>query len=195
MLCTKPDFTASEDTIINGNSDGISTDIQSSSPLCMPTEHSLEKTRTATQTSPKNNSLKAKTAFVNEWLKYIDITDNIYDLACININRTVTKISSLFEIMQITGEIVLSKNKKTEKVSASASQSLSFGSQPLMELVGNRSLMLEGSTGILLYESENIKINTNCFVASFFGRGLRLRCITGSCVEIEGFISKIEFIS
>ncbi|MBQ1594506.1 MAG: hypothetical protein II105_02460, partial [Ruminococcus sp.] len=30
---------------------------------------------------------------------------------------------------------------------------------------------------------------------SFEGRGLSVRCISGSCVEIEGFITKIEFIS
>lgn len=70
-----------------------------------------------------------------------------------------------------------------------------FGSAPLIEMMGNRLVTIEGSTGILLYESENIKVSTGRMVVSFGGRGLRLRCISGSCVEISGFISKIEFLS
>ena len=69
-----------------------------------------------------------------------------------------------------------------------------IGGAPLIDMLGNRRVTVEGSTGILLYESENIKINTNKCVLSFFGRGLSLRCISGSCVEIEGFIGKLEFI-
>ncbi|MBQ1507431.1 MAG: YabP/YqfC family sporulation protein, partial [Ruminococcus sp.] len=41
-----------------------------------------------------------------------------------------------------------------------------MGSAPLIELLGNRRVTLEGSTGVLLYESENIKINTNRMVVS-----------------------------
>ena len=44
-------------------------------------------------------------------------------------------------------------------------------------------------------ETSNIKVSTNRMVLSFEGRGLSVRCISGSCVEIEGFITKIEFIS
>lgn len=69
------------------------------------------------------------------------------------------------------------------------------GTQPLIEMTGNRQITVEGSTGILLYESENIKINTTGPIISFFGRGLSVRCITGSSVEIFGFVNKIEFIT
>ncbi len=70
-----------------------------------------------------------------------------------------------------------------------------MGSSPLVEMIGNRRITIEGSMGILLYESENIKINTNKMVVSFFGRGLCVRCISSSCVEIEGFVQKIEFLT
>ncbi len=70
-----------------------------------------------------------------------------------------------------------------------------MGSAPQLEMLGNRSVTVEGSTGVLLYENENIKINTGRMLISFHGRGLRLRCVSGSCVEIDGFISKIEFLS
>lgn len=72
---------------------------------------------------------------------------------------------------------------------------LDLGAAPLIEMTGNRSVTIEGSTGILLYESENIKINTAKMVVSFCGRGLTVRCISCSCVEISGFITKIEFIA
>ena len=72
---------------------------------------------------------------------------------------------------------------------------LDAGLQPLIEMTGNRQICVEGSTGILLYEPENIKINTNGLIISFYGRGLSVRCITASSVEVCGFVSKIEFIS
>ena len=72
---------------------------------------------------------------------------------------------------------------------------LDLGTAPLIEMSGNRRVNVEGSTGILLYETSNIKVSTNRMVLSFEGRGLSVRCISGSCVEIEGFITKIEFIS
>ena len=70
-----------------------------------------------------------------------------------------------------------------------------MGSAPLMEFLGNRRVTVEGSTGVLLYESENIKINTNRMVVSFRGRSLCVRCISSSCVKIEGFICGIDFIT
>ena len=72
---------------------------------------------------------------------------------------------------------------------------LDLGTAPLIEMNGNRRVNVEGSTGILLYETSNIKVATNRMVLSFEGRGLSVRCISGSCVEIEGFVTKIEFIS
>ncbi len=72
---------------------------------------------------------------------------------------------------------------------------LDAGTQPLIEMTGNRQITVEGSTGILLYESDNIKVNTTGPVMSFFGRGLSLRCITGSSVEISGFVNRIDFIT
>lgn len=82
-----------------------------------------------------------------------------------------------------------------EKDKAQLARRLDMGSAPLIELLGNRRVTLEGSTGVLLYESENIKINTNRMVVSFRGRGLCLRCISSSCVEIEGFICEIDFMT
>lgn len=72
---------------------------------------------------------------------------------------------------------------------------LDAGFQPLIEMTGNRQICVEGSTGILLYEPDNIKINTNGLIISFYGRGLSVRCITASSVEVFGYVNKVEFIS
>ena len=72
---------------------------------------------------------------------------------------------------------------------------LDAGFQPLIEMTGNRQICVEGSTGILLYEPENIKINTTGPTISFYGRGLSDRCITASSVEVFGYVNKVEFIS
>lgn len=90
----------------------------------------------------------------------------------------------------------MQKNKnKGNQNSSYGRVGLDMGMMPLIEMLGNRQITVEGSTGILLYESENIKINTNKMVVSFCGRGLCVRCISSSCVEVEGFITKIEFLT
>ena len=70
---------------------------------------------------------------------------------------------------------------------------MDMGGAPLIEMTGNRQALIEGSAGVLLYESERIKLSTGRMIITFCGRGLRLHCISGSCVEIYGFISNIEF--
>lgn len=66
---------------------------------------------------------------------------------------------------------------------------------PIIEFTGNRRVMVEGSTGVLQYESEVVRINTNAMVIAFSGRGLTLKCISPTSIIIEGFITNTEFIS
>lgn len=94
-----------------------------------------------------------------------------------------------------TGEIILPKNKKKSTSGVNIPMGLDMGTMPLVEMFGNRRITIEGSTGILLYECESIKINTNKMVICLCGRGLKLRCISNSCVEIEGFITGINFLT
>lgn len=73
-------------------------------------------------------------------------------------------------------------------------QNINMGFAPLIEMSGNRQATVEGSAGVLLYEDTCVKISTGRMILVFHGRGLRLRCISGSCVEINGFISGMEFL-
>ena len=88
----------------------------------------------------------------------------------------------------------MSRNKQKQTPSYNR-MPISMGGAPIIEMTGNRRITLEGSTGILLYESENIKINTPKMIVSFCGRGLTVRCISSSCVEVEGFVTAVEFIT
>ena len=72
---------------------------------------------------------------------------------------------------------------------------LDLGAAPLIEIVGNRRVTVEGSTGILLYETGCIKLSAGDLVLSFEGRGMSLHCVSGSYVEVEGFITKVDFLS
>ncbi len=85
------------------------------------------------------------------------------------------------------------KNQRQKQTNTYSSIAADMGGMPLIEMVGNRRITLEGSTGILLYESENIKINTTKMIVSFKGRGLSVKCISCSCIEICGFITSVEF--
>lgn len=66
---------------------------------------------------------------------------------------------------------------------------------PVIEFTGNRQVTLEGSTGVLQYGTEVVRINTNSMVISFCGRGLTLKCISPTAIVIEGFITGAEFIT
>lgn len=66
---------------------------------------------------------------------------------------------------------------------------------PVLELTGNRRVTVEGSAGILKYESELVRLNTSSMVISFCGRGLTLRCISATSVVVEGYITNIDFMT
>lgn len=87
------------------------------------------------------------------------------------------------------------QKRRSEKSGKLPLAGFDMGTMPCIEMLGNRRITIEGSTGILLYESENIKINTCKMIISFSGRGLSVKCISSSCVEIEGFVTDINFLS
>ena len=90
------------------------------------------------------------------------------------------------------------QNKKSQKERDNKSSFFSLdlvSNNPILEMIGNRRVTIEGSTGLLKYESENIKVNTEKMVISFSGRNLSVRCISSVDVVVEGFITGVEFIT
>ena len=65
---------------------------------------------------------------------------------------------------------------------------------PYLEFSSNREVILDGCKGILEYQSEIIRINTNKMVVAFKGRGLNIKCLTASSVVISGYITSVEFL-
>ena len=66
---------------------------------------------------------------------------------------------------------------------------------PVIEFTGNRSAVIEGASGVLHYSDDTVRINTRKFVLAFKGRNLRIKCISATCVIVEGFILNLEFIN
>lgn len=83
----------------------------------------------------------------------------------------------------------MKKSNKNRKIPAELTYNL-----PIIEFTGDRSVLVEGSTGVLKYESDVVRINTRSMIIAFFGRGLTLKCISPTAVIIDGYIAKTEFI-
>ncbi|MBR2109565.1 MAG: YabP/YqfC family sporulation protein [Ruminococcus sp.] len=83
----------------------------------------------------------------------------------------------------------MKKSDKSRKIPSELTYNL-----PIIEFTGDRSVLVEGSTGVLKYDSEIVRINTRSMIIAFFGRGLTLKCISPTAVIIDGYITKTEFI-
>lgn len=68
-----------------------------------------------------------------------------------------------------------------------------FSENPNIEITSNRYAIIEGSRGVMEYSDRIIRINLGDFSVAFIGRGLGLKCISPTSMEIEGFFTNIEF--
>ena len=57
------------------------------------------------------------------------------------------------------------KKRIADKNERLPSPMFDMGTMPYIEMLGNRRITVEGSTGVLLYDSENIKINISFFIS------------------------------
>lgn len=76
-------------------------------------------------------------------------------------------------------------------LSAAASPAIAGGH---IELWGNRRAVIEGSGGVLEYGAETIRIRLGKLCVRFCGRNLRIRCMSGSSMIVEGVISSVEYL-
>lgn len=91
------------------------------------------------------------------------------------------------------GEIVSNDNEKKSKKLPSFYKDI-INVSPYLQFCSNREVTLDGCKGILEYQSEIIRINTNRMVVVFKGRGLNIKCLTASSVVISGYITSVEFL-
>ncbi len=64
--------------------------------------------------------------------------------------------------------------------------------KPLIEIVGNRSVLIENHGGVLSYSKEQVTIKTRIGCTCICGTGLVLTKMSKEQLRICGYISKVE---
>lgn len=65
--------------------------------------------------------------------------------------------------------------------------------KPHIEFVGNSTVNIEGSKGVLEYSDTKIRISLGYLSVSFLGTNLNLRCISPTALVIVGVIKSMEY--
>ena len=68
-----------------------------------------------------------------------------------------------------------------------------FKNFPAIQIRGNREITIDGCTGLLSYEEENILLETKYCRINIIGRTLTLSNLTKNILAIRGFIKNVEF--
>lgn len=68
-----------------------------------------------------------------------------------------------------------------------------LGKKCHMEIDSNKSVVFEGSKGVLEYSNQCIRVSADSFIVSFEGVNLALKCISPTALTIEGSILSISF--
>ena len=67
-----------------------------------------------------------------------------------------------------------------------------FTSTPVIQLVGNKRLTVEGCKGIEEYSDIVIKVKTADGTAAAYGSGLNIKFLSTTAVIVEGRINRVE---
>jgi len=65
---------------------------------------------------------------------------------------------------------------------------------PKLTMVGNKDLLIENFKGIIEYDNDRIRINTNSGIIKITGEGLEIKEITSEDLMVNGYISSLEFL-
>ena len=89
------------------------------------------------------------------------------------------------------------KKKKLRKILSPLSKSplMSMLSPVRFEMKSNREVVVEGCKNIAEYDENVVRVNVKKMLVSFFGRNLKIRCLTPDSLIIEGFITSVEFMT
>ena len=68
-----------------------------------------------------------------------------------------------------------------------------FKNFPTIQIRGNREITIDGCTGLLSYEQDNILLQTKYCRINIIGRRLALSNLTKNTLSIKGFIKNVEF--
>jgi len=65
---------------------------------------------------------------------------------------------------------------------------------PKLTMIGYGDLLIENFKGIIEYDNERIRINTNCGIIKITGSGLGIKEITSEDLMVNGNIMSLEFL-
>lgn len=64
---------------------------------------------------------------------------------------------------------------------------------PRVELIGNRSAVVDGCDGIMDYDTERIKLRLGRMTLEITGRNLHLKALTASSAVVVGVIQGLQY--
>ncbi|WP_099204051.1 YabP/YqfC family sporulation protein [Scatolibacter rhodanostii] len=64
---------------------------------------------------------------------------------------------------------------------------------PRIELVGNRSVIIDGCDGIIDYDENKVAVRLGRITANITGHSMRLRVLTENTAIIDGYIHAVEY--
>lgn len=62
-----------------------------------------------------------------------------------------------------------------------------------IEILSNRSALIEGSSGILDYSPEKVSVKAGRVTADIIGSDLKIICYTDSGIRVEGLIKSVNY--
>lgn len=83
--------------------------------------------------------------------------------------------------------------KKTAEYWGKISAGL-FGNASKIQLIANRELSVEGCLGVLEYTETTIRFNLGNCQLKVMGRGLSIPVMERNLVQVEGYITAVEFV-
>lgn len=84
--------------------------------------------------------------------------------------------------------------KKNKLLNAFMSVKNEITTNSSIEVISNRSAVIQGTKGILEYNDDLIRISLDDFEVQFYGTKLTIQCLSQDSLEIKGTINRIEYV-
>lgn len=68
------------------------------------------------------------------------------------------------------------------------------GDSPMISMVGNREVMVEGCKGIIEYTANTIRLNAMRYMIKISGADLELKAVASEYIHVYGKIAGVEYV-
>ncbi len=69
-----------------------------------------------------------------------------------------------------------------------------IGDSPMVSMVGDREVMVEGCKGIIEYTTNTIRLNTTKYMIKISGVDMELKAVASEYIHVYGKIAGVEYI-